>query len=262
MHNKAEFQQIALHQLTRGRYQPRRDFEPNALQELADSISEQGIIEPIIVRPIQTDRFEIIAGERRWRAAHLAGLHSVPCLVRYYSDEEAAAVTLIENIQREQLNPIEEAMAYKQLMDEFNYTHEGIAIAVGKSRTKITNNLRLLKLDTRVQKLLMEKKLSEGHGKMLAGLSAILQYELARKSVALNWSVRRIEQELKKIQADSTPSHLEKNHDVRHLENALGDHVGCKVNIDFDNGRGQLKIDFQNLEILQGILEKMGFVED
>src|SRR3989338_8379454 len=143
--------------LTRGHYQPRRQFNELALQELSESIRSQGVIEPIIVRETSADRYEIIAGERRWRASQLAGLTTVPCVIRNYTDAQAAEVTLIENIQREDLNPIEEALALLRLIDDFQYTHDSLAKSLGQSRTKITNTLRLLQLDTRVQQFLIDK---------------------------------------------------------------------------------------------------------
>jgi len=177
---RATLQQVAIDLLVRGRYQPRQHFDPEKLQELADSIkSTGGLLQPIVARPLPNGQYEIVAGERRWRAAQLAGLLDVSCLVCPYTDEQALQAAIVENISRADLNPIEEAKAYQRLIDEFQYLHEEVAASIGKSRTVITNSLRLLKLDPRVQTLLIEEKLSEGHGKILAGLDSHLQYELA-----------------------------------------------------------------------------------
>lgn len=257
---KPELQYIPVDKLARGKYQPRRQFDKIPLQELAESIKSTGIIQPIVVRPsAETGCYEIIAGERRWRAAQLAELNDVPCLINHYTDEQTAAVTTIENINRVDLNPIEEGKAYKQLMDEFGYIHEEIAAVVGKSRAKITNSLRLLKLEHTVQQWLIEGKLSEGHGKMLASLSEGLQLELARKTVSSGWNVRKLEQEVKRAQSNPASGRLEIDPNVRLLETALTEHIGCKVKIDSDERKGQLKIDFHNLDILEGIFQKMGF---
>ena len=160
-----ELKSIPVELLKRGQYQPRKHFDEEALQELADSIKEQGIIEPIVVRPLPNKTYEIIAGERRWRAAQLAGLDTVPCLIRECSDRAAAALTVIENVQRKDLNPIEEAESYQRLIQEFGYSHDEVAKALGKSRTGITNNLRLLKLDSNIKEIIRLGTLSEGHGK-------------------------------------------------------------------------------------------------
>lgn len=256
---KPELRQIPIDKLQRGRFQPRRQFDTESLQELADSIKSAGLIQPVVIRPIYDGRFEIVAGERRWRAAQLAGLDVIPCLINLYTDEQTAAVTTIENINRVDLNPIEEAEAYQRLIDEFQYLHEEIAAAVGKSRVKITNSLRLLKLETSVKQLLIDGKLSEGHGKVLAGLPSKLQFELAQKTITHGWSVRKIETEAKKMQDAGFAINSEKDPDLERLETSLSEHVGCKVSIDFADSKGQLKIDFQNIDILEGILRKLGF---
>lgn len=258
MKTKPELKILPIDQLSRGQYQPRREFDAAALQELAESIQSAGLIQPIVVRP-KAEAYEIVAGERRWRAAQLVGLHEVPCLVNYYTDEQAAAVTTIENINRIDLNPIEEAQAYQRLIDDFGYIHEEIAVVVGKSRTKITNCLRLLKLEGRVRQFLIEGKLSEGHGKILAGLPSSLQFELAQKAIARGWNVRKIEQEAKKIQQEQPSAINKRDVNVRALETALTQYIGCKVSIESQEEKGQLKIDFHNLDILEGIFQKLGF---
>jgi len=256
---RAELKNIPVAFLSRGKYQPRRVFNEVALQELADSIRSQGVIEPIIVREIQRDRYEIIAGERRWRASQLAGLHEVPCIVRNYTDAQAAEVTLIENIQREELNPIEEAEALMLLIRDFNYTHDAVAKAVGHSRAKITNTLRLLQLDKRVQQLLIEKKLSEGHGKMLAGLPLSDQWRLAQESVSQNLSVRQLEFRIQQLRG--VPDHVvAKDANVRHLEKKISRHFGAEVVVENNANQrsGWLKLKYQDYDVLEGMLEKMG----
>lgn len=257
------FKHLGTDQLSRGKYQPRTEFNPDALDELAASIKEQGIIEPIIVRPIADHHYEIIAGERRWRAAQIAGLNDVPCIVRRYTDEEAAEVTIIENIQREDLNPIEEARAYQKLMDEFQYIHEEIAAAVGKSRTKITNSLRLLKLDSRVQDLLIEGKLSQGHGKVLAGVALDQQYALALQCIKHQWSVRKLEQSIKKHQP-MTAMHTGKDPDSKRIERLVADQFSTNAELDNDvySRSGWLRIKYNDYQILAGILDKMGIDHD
>ncbi len=257
---QSQLKDIPVEWLRRGKYQPRRDFNQDALQELADSIAEQGIIEPIIVRPLAEKRYEIIAGERRWRAAQLAGLGVVPCVIRDYSDEEAAEVTLIENIQREDLNPIEEAQALHRLLDEFHYTHEEIATAIGKSRAKITNILRLLHLDERVQRLLIERVLSEGHGKALAGLPFAAQFPLAQKAVEQAWSVRKMEQAVKQEKNTGSVAENTEDANIKHLERAASDRLGSEVKVENSASQrsGWLKVKYYDYETLAGILEKMG----
>ena len=250
---------LSIDLLQRGQFQPRRDFDSQALQELAASIQEQGIIEPIIVRPVANNRYEIIAGERRWRAAQLAKYDKVSCVVRHYSDAQAAEVTLIENIQRENLNPIEEAQALARLFNEFSYTHDEIAIAVGKSRTKITNVLRLLLLDERVQQLLIEKKLTEGHGKVLAGLALNQQYGLANDCVKGSWSVRQIEKYAQQLkQQQQSECHVDP--DLQRLERITAEHFNAEVKLEknaLNKKGGWLKIKYYDHETLEGILEKM-----
>lgn len=264
---KPLLQQIAIDLLVRGKYQPRQHFDPDKLRELADSIkSTNGLLQPIIVRPLntgqyETGKYEIVAGERRWRAAQLAGLADISCLVCQYTNEQALQASIIENISRTDLNPIEEAKAYQQLIDEFHYLHEEIAASVGKSRTAITNSLRLLKLDPRVQTLLIDEKISEGHGKILASLMPNLQFELAEKCVQKNWNVRKIEIEAKKLQQTDHPSDsLYSDANLKHLEIALSEHIGNPVQIEYENrGGGYVHIRFNNIDELEGHFERIGF---
>lgn len=258
-----ELKSIRLELLKRGQYQPRKYFDPEALQELADSIKEQGIIEPIIVRPLPNHTYEIIAGERRWRAAQLAGLQEVPCLVRDCSDQEAAALTVIENIQRQDLNPIEEAESYQRLIHEFGYSHEEVAKALGKSRTGITNHLRLLKLEPSVKDLIRIGELSEGHGKILASLSLNDQIVYADTIQKQGWSVRKLELALKDQLPDEEPPSSSTDPNVKRVENKLTEKLGSPVKIQYDKyGKGKVTVDFSNYEILQGILEHLGYAEE
>ena len=208
---KIEQKNIPIEYLERGRFQPRRYFDETSLQELANSIKEHGLIEPVVVRAISENHYEIIAGERRWRACQLAGHDTIRCEVRDLNDEAVAAITIIENIQRENLNPIEEAQGYQRLIDEFGYMHEEVAYEVGKSRTKITNSLRLLKLDHKIQDYLREGKISEGHGKILAGLPKDIQFTLGHLCVSRGWSIRKLEQEAKSAQKDTPKAYQSKD---------------------------------------------------
>lgn len=258
---KPELQSLAIDQLVRGQYQPRRHFDQQQLQELADSIKTTGgLLQPIIVRPLTGNQYEIIAGERRWRAAQLAGLTEVSCLISEYTDEQALQAAIIENISRQNLNPIEEAKAYLRLIDEFHYLHEEVAAAVGKNRTTITNMLRLLKLDVRVQNLLISGELSEGHGKILAGIPLEFQYSLAEHSIQKNWSVRKIEQEAKKLTTPTLNAGPYSDPNIKHLEVALSDHIGNQVKVECeDRGGGFIKIRFNNIDELEGHFNKLGF---
>jgi ParB family transcriptional regulator, chromosome partitioning protein len=263
MQKKPQLCELGVDQLQRGRYQPRRDFDQTALSELADSIRSSGVIQPIVVRGCGDHRYEIIAGERRWRAAQMAGLNSVPCLVNDYSDEQAAAVTTIENIQRKDLNPIEEARSLQQLIDDFHYLHDEVAAVVGKSRSQITNSLRLLRLEEAVQRWLIEGKLSEGHGKILAGLNPQDQIEIAQRCIAQSWSVRQTEQQVKKLAAQTAIT-TGQQADIKRLERTLSDQFGAQVKVEAHSSlqSGWLSIQFHNNDTLAGLLEKMGVKYD
>lgn len=264
---KAMLKSLPIDQLKRGQYQPREQFDEQRLQELALSIKANGVIQPIVVRPVDdkhqssnSAKYEIIAGERRWRAAQLANLHEIPCLVNAYSNEQAAAVTTIENIQRVALNPIEEAQSYQQFIDEFHYTHEEISAMTGKPRSHVSNYLRLLTLDTRVKQLLTQRRLSAGHGKVLAGAPFEYQYSLAMQSVSHTWSVRKLEQSIKAL----IKHHIEKGDspqaDIMRLEEDLSAHLGTTVTLDNDQSKksGWLKIRYYDYDTLSGVLEKLG----
>jgi ParB family chromosome partitioning protein len=259
---KPVLKQLSIDQLVPGKYQPRHYFDPVQLQELADSIKQLGgLLQPIVARPTNDcEKYEIVAGERRWRAAQLASLNDVPCLISHYSDEQALQASIVENINRADLNPIEEAKAYHRLIAEFNYLHEEVAAAVSKSRTKITNALRLLKLDPKVQDLLITGQLSEGHGKILAGVPLAQQFGLAERSIQKCWSVRKIESEAKKLQPLSDSENAFNDPNMRRLETALSDHLGNQVKINCeDRGGGSVKIRFNNIDELQGHFERLGF---
>ncbi len=251
---------LKVDQLQPGKYQPRSYMDDAALQTLAESISSQGIMQPILVRNIGANKYEIIAGERRWRASQLAGLAEVPVLVREIADESALAMALIENIQRENLNPLEEAQGIKRLIDEFAMTHEKAASAVGRSRAAVSNLLRLLSLSAPVQAMLMHNKLDMGHARALIGLDAAQQIMLANKIVQQVLSVRDVENLVKKLAQASTPAaqKIAVNHDVLALQNTLSEKIGASVNISAkQNGSGMLKISYNNLDQLDDIIRKM-----
>jgi ParB family chromosome partitioning protein len=242
----------------RGRYQPRRDFNAQSLEDLAASIRSQGMIQPIVVRPVGGGRYEIIAGERRWRAAQMAGLAEVPALIREVPDEAAVAMALIENIQREDLNAIEEAGALARLQQEFGLTHERIAEAVGKSRTTVTNIMRLLSLSPEVREHLEARRLEMGHGRALLGLPLEQQAAAASEILRHGWSVREAEALVRRL---ITPAR-DKRHvvrvtaDVRSLEQELSETLGAAVAIEQGKGgRGRLVIRYSSLEQLDGLLE-------
>jgi ParB family chromosome partitioning protein len=249
---------LSISQMQPGKFQPRSYMDDVALQTLADSIKTQGIMQPILVRQISSDMYEIIAGERRWRASQIAGLDEVPVLVRDIADESALAMALIENIQRENLNPLEEAQGIKRLIDEFAMTHEKAAEAVGRSRVAVSNILRLLTLSHPVQEMLLQNKLDMGHARALIGLDAAQQILLANKIVKLNLSVRDAENLAKQEQAPKpNKQKISANHDVLSLQDSLSDKLGAKVNIAAKaNGSGTLKISYSNLDQLDDIISK------
>ncbi len=247
-------------QLQPGKYQPRSHMDDASLQTLADSIKTQGIMQPILVREIATDKFEIIAGERRWRASKIVGLEQIPVLVRDIADEAALAMALIENIQRENLNPLEEAQGIKRLIDEFSMTHEKAAEAVGRSRVAVSNLLRLLLLCSQVQEMLMQNKLDMGHARALIGLDPAQQVMLANKIIQQNLSVREVESLVKNLSSSVKPK-LQKtntNRDVMALQNTLSEKIGASVSISAKaNGSGTLKINYSNLDQLDEIIKKI-----
>ncbi len=239
-----------------GQYQPRTNMDPESLQELASSIQAQGIIQPILVRPITGNKYEIIAGERRWRAAQIALLDQVPVLVRNIADEATLAVALIENIQRENLNPVEEAVGLKRLMDEFELTHEEMAKSVGRSRTAVTNLLRLLSLSHGAKQLLEHGKIEMGHARALLGLPIEQQDWAASEVYTKRLNVRQTEELVRKYVNKKKPTAKSpsKSSDILDLENRLAETLGTKVSVEDKNGKGKLVIEYKSLDILDGII--------
>ncbi|SFQ43564.1 chromosome partitioning protein, ParB family [Geopseudomonas sagittaria] len=254
--DRQELQQLPLDLLQRGKYQPRRDMNPQALEELAQSIRRQGLMQPIVVRPIDGERYEIIAGERRWRASQLAGLERIPALVREVSDEAAIAMALIENIQREDLNPIEEAVALQRLQQDFQLTQQQVADAVGKSRVTIANLLRLIALPDEVKTLLAHGDLEMGHARALLGLPAAQQVEGARHVVARGLTVRQTEALVRQwLSGKPEAVAVKADPDIARLEQRLAERLGAAVQIRHgDKGKGQLVIRYSSLDELQGVL--------
>ncbi len=258
--NSGDLRTLQVSQLRPGKYQPRSYMDDAALQTLADSIKAQGIMQPILVREVGNAQYEIIAGERRWRASQIAGLAEVPVLIKDIADESALAMALIENIQRENLNPLEEAQGIKRLIDEFAMTHEQAAEAVGRSRVAVSNLLRLLSLSQPVQDMLMLNKLDMGHARALIGLDAAEQVMLANKVAAQNLSVREVENLAKQhlAPAKTAKSATSQNRDILDLQEKLSDALGAAVNITTKaNGAGVLKISYSNLDQLDGIIQKL-----
>lgn len=239
-----------------GKYQPRKDMSPQALEELASSIQAQGVIQPIVVRPVGTDKYEIIAGERRWRASQLAQLHQVPVLIKDVADDAAVAIALIENIQREDLNAMEEAVALDRLMVEFDLTHQQLADAVGKSRSAVTNSLRLNSLAEPVKTLLEHGDIDMGHARCLLALDRDLQVTAAQTVVQKALNVRATENLVRKLQqpAVTQPSRA-LDPDVQRLQERLSERVGAAVAIAHNaKGKGKVTINFNDLDQLDGIL--------
>ena len=254
--NEGELKQIPLDLIQRGKYQPRADFDEAALEELASSIKSQGLMQPIVIRPIGPQKYEIIAGERRWRAAQIAGLDSIPAVIRMVSDEAAIAMSLIENIQREDLNPIEEALALKRLQDEFKLTQQEVADAVGRSRTAVTNLMRLVGLHIDVQKMLQTGLLEMGHARTLLTLPEIKQVDFARNIAKKGLSVRQTEELVRKAKSPKeVVSERSIDPNIKNLEESLGEKLGAKVLIEHKtNGKGRLIVSYNSLDELDGIL--------
>ena len=262
-----ELARIPVDLLQRGRYQPRLDMRPESLQELADSIRAQGVVQPIVIRPLaaqrpgEETRYEIIAGERRWRAAQMAGLHDIPAVIRRVPDEAAVAMSLIENIQRENLNPLEEARALDRLIREFDMTHQTAADAVGRSRAAVSNLLRLLELADDVKKLVEERQLEMGHARALLGLNAGRQQsEVATLVARKGLSVRETEALVRRMTAQkgetADPEPERRDPNVDRLERSLAEKLGAKVHLQHSTkGKGKLVISYNSLDELDGILE-------
>jgi ParB family chromosome partitioning protein len=246
--------------IQRGRYQPRVDMHPESLQDLADSIREQGVVQPIVVRGIGDGRYEIIAGERRWRAAQQAGLHEIPVVIRDVEDRAAIAIALIENIQRENLNPLEEARALKRLIEEFEMTHEQAAQAVGRSRVAVSNLLRLLDLEDAVKGMVERGELEMGHARALLALSGVRQVEAARQVIARGLTVRATERLVQELQHGGSQPRSSvrpsRDPDIQRLEARLSDRLGARVQVRHGaGGKGRLEIHYTSLDELDGILE-------
>jgi ParB family chromosome partitioning protein len=254
-----ELKPLPVDLLRRGKFQPRKDMRQESLEDLADSIRAQGVVQPIVVRPLGPGAgYEIIAGERRWRAAQLAGLQSIPAVIRDVPDEAAVAMALIENIQREDLNPLEEARALERLVGEFEMTHQQAAEAVGRSRAAVSNLLRLLDLGDEIKALVESRQLEMGHARALLGLQDLaVQAAAARDVASRGLSVRETERLVRKLASGpKTPAApREKDADTRRLENELGDKLGTRVSVSHSaSGKGKVVIAYNSLDELEGIL--------
>ena len=253
-----ELKHIPVDLIQRGKYQPRVEMDEAALGELALSIKAQGVMQPIVIRSIAPQKYEIIAGERRWRAAQIAGLDLIPAVIKSVGDEAAIAMSLIENIQRENLNPIEEALALKRLQDEFELTQQEVANAVGRSRTAVTNLMRLVGLHIDVQKMLQSGKLEMGHARALLTLPDLKQVEFARVVAQKGLSVRQTEALVRKVNFEDVSESGGNTHldpDIKKLEESLGEKLGAKVLVQHNaNGKGRLTITYNSLDELDGIL--------
>ncbi len=251
--------ELAVDQLQPGKYQPRTHMDQEALKELAESIKTQGVIQPILVRLVADNKYEIIAGERRWRAARMAGLQLVPVVIRDIPDTQALAVALIENIQREDLNPLEQAIGIQRLINEFGLTHQSAAESLGRSRTAVTNLLRLLELAPPVRDLLAEGKLDMGHARALLALPALRQVELANEIAAKGLSVREVEKRVGELVSRPKPRIPRTiDRDVARLQEELAQKLGTPVQIkQKGKGRGALIVEYGSLDQLDELIEKL-----
>lgn len=254
-----ELRELDVDLIQRGAWQPRVYFDPDALQELADSIATQGIVQPIVVRAAANGRYEIVAGERRWRAAQLAGLSKVPAVVKQFDDQTAAAVSLIENIQRENLNPLEESTALQRLIAEFDMTHQQVADTVARSRASVSNLLRLQDLNADVKELLSTRAIEMGHARALLGLSGNAQSTLAREVARNRLSVRETEAQVKRrLNPPLKSKAAKKDVDIVRLEGDLGERLGTSVNLrQQGKNKGVLEIHYSSLDALDGILARI-----
>src|SRR6056297_129941 len=255
-----QLRKLPLDQIQPGQYQPRTGMDPDRLEELADSIKAQGVVQPVVVRRLGSGKgYELIAGERRWRAAQKAGLHEIPAVIRDVPDEVTLAMALIENIQRENLNPMEEAGALARLIDEFELTHEQVAANVGRSRTSVTNLLRLRELEPKVRELVDARKLDMGHARALLALSGNAQIDAARQVVNLELSVRQTESLVKRLKAggpDKKPTER-KDPNIERLEQELSENLCAPVSVKHSSsGKGQVTIRYTSLDELDGLLER------
>ncbi len=249
--------QVPVEQIRRGEFQPRQNISQQGLEELANSIRAQGLVQPVVLRPVDGG-YELIAGERRWRASQLAGLHEIPAVIKDVPDQAAAAMALIENIQREDLSPLEESQAIKRLIEEFGLTHQQAAESVGRSRTAVTNLLRLLELEKETQTLLADKALEMGHARALLGLEGEAQTAAARYIATKGLSVRETEKYIKQLKGTKIAKKQSTNRspDIVSLEHELADQLGAPVSVQYNNrGKGQLIIRYNSLDELDGVLE-------
>lgn len=257
--NNDELRIIDVDLIERGPWQPREHFDEEALQELADSIGTQGVVQPIVVRQKAENRYEIVAGERRWRAAQKAGLSKVPAVVKTFDDQTAAAVSLIENIQRENLNPLEESTALKRLIDEFDMTHQQVADTVARSRASVSNLLRLQDLNPDVKELLAMRDIEMGHARALLAVEGMEQSRVAKDVARKGLSVRETEALIRKMASPAKKSKTtRKDPDIIKLEERLTERLGAPVNIkQKGKGKGCLEITYTSLDVLEGILSKI-----
>ncbi len=254
-----ELREIDVDLIQRGPWQPRTHFDEESLQELADSIGTQGVVQPIVLRSTVDGHYEIVAGERRWRAAQLAGLQQIPAVIKRFDDQTAAAVSLIENIQRENLNPLEESTALQRLMNEFDMTHQQIADTVARSRAAVSNLLRLQDLNADVKELLGTRVIDMGHARALLGVTGNSQSTLARLVAKKGLSVRETEQLVRKtLNPPVKPKKIKKDPDIKKLESRLSEQLGAAVSIkQKTKSKGQLEITYNSLDELEGILSKI-----
>ena len=263
--NGDQLKMVPLDLIQRGQYQPRLDMKPDTLQELADSITAQGVVQPVVIRPLgDGGRYELIAGERRWRAAREAGLTEVPVVLRDVDDRSVIAMALIENIQREDLNPLEEAVALSRLIDEFSLTHQNAAEAVGRSRAAVSNLLRLLELPEEIRALLEARQLEMGHARALLTLAAPAAISLAKEAAEHGLSVREVERRAQQLAQGKLPTRKDvkpvkkADADIVALERELSERLNAKVDVQHGRGgRGKLVIQYHGLDALEGILEKI-----
>jgi len=258
-----ELRNLPLDLIRPGRYQPRSVFDEDKLMELADSIRAQGVVQPVVVRPIDGDHFELIAGERRWRAAQMAGIADIPAVVRDVPDEDSVAMALIENIQREDLNPLEEATALRRLINDFQMTHQEAADAVGRSRAAVSNLLRLLELMQEVKDMIDLRQIEMGHARALLSLDDKLQLQAAREVVRKRLSVRDTEDLVRHLkQSGKKKGTRRMDPDILSLQNRLGEALGTRVRIQhLTSGKGKLVIAYNNSEEFEGILERLNLSE-
>ena len=251
-----ELRELAIDLIRRGPWQPRTHFDEVSLQELADSIRSQGVVQPIVVRAGADNSYEIVAGERRWRASQLAGMDQIPAVIKHFDDQTAAAVSLIENIQRENLNPLEESVALQRLIDEFSMTHQQVADTVARSRAAVSNLLRLQDLNADVKELLETRQIEMGHARALLGATGAVQSQLAKQTAKKGLSVRETEQLVRKTLNPAKKARpAVKDPDIKKLENDLSEKLGAAVNIQQKSkGKGRLEISYSSLDELEGIL--------